>query len=47
MNALLTLTVLTLLRVVIPFGLLLLLGTLVERHGASHQKVQLAKMKVK
>ena len=39
MNALLTLTVLTLLRLVIPFGLLLLLGTLVERRGASHQKV--------
>ncbi len=39
MNALLTLTVLTLLRVVIPFGLLLLLGTLVERRGVSHKRV--------
>ncbi len=39
MNALLTLTILTLLRLVIPFGLILLLGTLVERRGASHKKV--------
>ena len=39
MNALLTLTVLTLLRLVIPFGLLLLLGSLVERREASHKQV--------
>jgi hypothetical protein len=38
MNALLTLTILTLLRLVIPFGLLLLLGTLVQRREASHSK---------
>ena len=39
MNALLTLTVLTILRLVIPFGLILLLGTLVERREAIYRKV--------
>ena len=35
MNALLTLLTLTMLRLVIPFGLILLIGTLVERREAS------------
>lgn len=35
MNALLTLFTLTILRLVIPFGLVLLIGTLVERREAS------------
>jgi len=35
MNALLTLFILTVLRLVIPFGLVLLIGTLVERWEAS------------
>ena len=38
MNALLTLITLTLLRLVIPFGLLFLLGTLVERREAAYRK---------
>jgi hypothetical protein len=38
MDALLTLLTLTLLRLVIPFGLILLLGTLVERREAAHRK---------
>jgi hypothetical protein len=39
MNALLTLTILTLLRLVIPFGLLVLIGTLLERREAAHRYV--------
>ena len=35
MDALLTLFTLTMLRLVIPFGLILLIGTLVERREAS------------
>lgn len=38
MYALLIITILTLLRLVIPFGLLLLLGTLVQRREAFHRK---------
>ena len=38
MNALMTLAILTLLRLVIPFGLVLLLGTLVERRKAAYRK---------
>ncbi len=34
MDAILTLTILALLRLVIPFGLILLIGTLVERREA-------------
>ena len=37
MNALLTLTILTLLRLVIPFGLLVLVGTLLERREVSRK----------
>ncbi|HLE27539.1 MAG TPA: hypothetical protein VI793_05440 [Anaerolineales bacterium] len=39
MTALLTLLVLTLLRLVIPFGLLLLIGTLVERREALYRRL--------